>query len=603
MRAIFISYRRDDAEGQAGRLFEDLEERFGKASVFMDVTGIEPGRDFRKVIEQQVASCGVLLAIIGKDWLTATDADGHRRLDDPADFVRLETAAALKRDIPVIPVLVRGAKMPRAEQLPEDLADLSFRNSVELSHARWVSDVQLLINALLPYVDVSPDLARTEAGGADKAIPRGAVASGPSTTPAGLADVPTERAGDAVGRVSSEGSRSGSAATKGGGEDGGTDRRSGWWAGGGLAAIVVAGLGYLAWDRLEPEAGGERRATPTPAPSANPAATVDPKISASAPDARAVSPSAAPPVVVAAAPAAPPTPSASAPPAGPSMATASTAAPLDSAPVMPSPRASGNASVARVPAPSGAMPVASSPVALRVPTDAAAASERTKPDKAMPERLARAASSSRPETSKPAREPEPEAATSRRSAAATAAADRAATAPLPSAVERYPREQPSAERSAPVLPDARPAIETAPALQPASTPTSPALPATTTTAAIRPAPPPAPLARSIPAEPPVVAAPPSPTRLEPPRSSVPVALLGNPAPPDTATRTIAIHPTTRYVNVTGGEIVLFTVGDKSFAWNFSGRPSSFDLSVVAPPGMLDRKVTAYIAPNPLYRTR
>ena len=287
MRAIFISYRRDDAEGQAGRLFEDLEERFGKASVFMDVTGIEPGRDFRKVIEQQVASCGVLLAIIGKDWLTATDADGHRRLDDPADFVRLETAAALKRDIPVIPVLVRGAKMPRAEQLPEVLADLSFRNSVELSHARWVSDVQLLINALLPYVDVSPDLARTEAGGADKAIPRGAVASGPSTTPAGLADVPTERAGDAVGRVSSEGSRSGSAATKGGGEDGGTDRRSGWWAGGGLAAIVVAGLGYLAWDRSEPEAGGERRATQTPAPSANPAATVDPKISASAPAARA----------------------------------------------------------------------------------------------------------------------------------------------------------------------------------------------------------------------------------------------------------------------------------------------------------------------------
>jgi hypothetical protein len=71
----------------------------------------------------------------------------------------------------------------------------------------------------------------------------------------------------------------------------------------------------------------------------------------------------------------------------------------------------------------------------------------------------------------------------------------------------------------------------------------------------------------------------------------------------TATRTIAIHPTTRYVNVTGGEIVRFTVGDKSFAWNFSGRPSSFDLSAVAPPGMLDRKVTAYVAPNPLYRMR
>ena len=117
MRAIFISYRRDDAEGHAGRLFEDLVLRFGAASVFMDVAGIEPGRDFRKVIEQQVASCGVLLAVIGKSWLTssASDAQGRRRLDDPHDFVRLETATALRRDIPVIPVLVHGAQMPRPE--------------------------------------------------------------------------------------------------------------------------------------------------------------------------------------------------------------------------------------------------------------------------------------------------------------------------------------------------------------------------------------------------------------------------------------------------------------------------------------------------------
>jgi hypothetical protein len=211
MRAIFISYRRDDAEGQAGRLFEDLEERFGKASVFMDVTGIEPGRDFRKVIEQQVASCGVLLAIIGKDWLTATDADGHRRLDDPADFVRLETAAALRRDIPVIPVLVRGAKMPRAEQLPEVLADLSFRNSVELSHARWSSDVQLLINALLPYVDVAPEVARTDAGSAEPAVAGQAVASQLSTAAAG-ADASTQLAEQAMRRAAPAASGSGSVA-------------------------------------------------------------------------------------------------------------------------------------------------------------------------------------------------------------------------------------------------------------------------------------------------------------------------------------------------------------------------------------------------------
>ena len=121
MRAIFISYRRDDAEGEAGRLFDDLTAQFGADKVFMDVAGIEPGRDFRKVIDQNVSSCGVLLALIGKDWIDVKDEAGQRRLDNPFDFVRLETASALKRDIPVIPVLVHGGRMPKAEQLPDDL--------------------------------------------------------------------------------------------------------------------------------------------------------------------------------------------------------------------------------------------------------------------------------------------------------------------------------------------------------------------------------------------------------------------------------------------------------------------------------------------------
>jgi hypothetical protein len=159
MRAIFISYRREDAEGQAGRLFDDLVKDFGDDSVFMDVAGLEPGRDFRRAIDEQVASCGVLLAVIGKGWLEAKDESGQRRLDDPMDFVRLETASALKRDIPVIPVLVRGASMPRAEDLPEDLKELAFRNGVELTHARWDSDVQVLVKALRPYVQVKPEPA------------------------------------------------------------------------------------------------------------------------------------------------------------------------------------------------------------------------------------------------------------------------------------------------------------------------------------------------------------------------------------------------------------------------------------------------------------
>lgn len=163
MRAIFISYRREDAEGHAGRLFDDLAAHFGKDSVFMDVVDIEPGRDFRRVIDQQVASCGVLLAVIGKGWRDAKDEAGRRRLDDPGDFVRLETGSALKRDIPVIPVLVHGAAMPRAEDLPQDLQELAYRNGVELTHARWDSDVQVLIDALRPHVGVEQKAARDAA--------------------------------------------------------------------------------------------------------------------------------------------------------------------------------------------------------------------------------------------------------------------------------------------------------------------------------------------------------------------------------------------------------------------------------------------------------
>jgi hypothetical protein len=152
VRAIFISYRREDAEGQAGRLYKDLAQHFGEQAVFMDVAGIEPGRDFRKAIDEHVGSCGVLLALIGKSWMEAKDGAGMRRLDDAGDFVRLETKSALKRDIPVVPVLVHGATMPRADQLPEDIKELAYRNAIELTHARWDSDLSVLIKALSRYV-------------------------------------------------------------------------------------------------------------------------------------------------------------------------------------------------------------------------------------------------------------------------------------------------------------------------------------------------------------------------------------------------------------------------------------------------------------------
>src|SRR5271163_618090 len=116
MRSVFINYRRHDSEGEAGRLFDELILQFSSEAVFMDVAAIEPGRDFRKAIDQSVASCSVLLAVIGQEWLDARDTEGRRRLDDRNDFVRIELASALHRNIVVIPVLVRGARMPQADQ-------------------------------------------------------------------------------------------------------------------------------------------------------------------------------------------------------------------------------------------------------------------------------------------------------------------------------------------------------------------------------------------------------------------------------------------------------------------------------------------------------
>ena len=147
MHGIFISYRREDAAGYAGRLYDRLAAHFGAERVFMDVEEIEPGADFVDAIARAVGSCEVLIVIIGNEWL-AVDSAGHRRLDDPADFVRIETATALIRGIRVVPVLVDGAVVPRADQLPVQLVPLTRRQAVELSHKQWDATTGELIRTL-----------------------------------------------------------------------------------------------------------------------------------------------------------------------------------------------------------------------------------------------------------------------------------------------------------------------------------------------------------------------------------------------------------------------------------------------------------------------
>lgn len=163
MDGIFISYRREDSAGHSGRLFDRLRERFGSDKVFMDVADIEPGVDFVEAIDRAVGSCDVLLVIIGKKWLTCTDASGKRRLDDPKDFIRLEAAAALRRDIRVIPVLIQDATMPTEKDLPEDLLKLARRQATEISDIHWDSDTEQLIEALEKVLPGEPKAASYEA--------------------------------------------------------------------------------------------------------------------------------------------------------------------------------------------------------------------------------------------------------------------------------------------------------------------------------------------------------------------------------------------------------------------------------------------------------
>jgi WD40 repeat protein len=146
---IFISYRRDDDPGFAQAIYLRLEQEFPGESLFMDVEGhIKAGDDFVAVLNEQIARCDVLLAIIGERWIGASDEDGNRRLEKEDDFVRIEIASALGLGKRVIPVLVNAAEMPRADDLPASLKLLARRNAVAIRPTRFQADSQGLINAL-----------------------------------------------------------------------------------------------------------------------------------------------------------------------------------------------------------------------------------------------------------------------------------------------------------------------------------------------------------------------------------------------------------------------------------------------------------------------
>ena len=150
---IFINYRREDSIGTAGRLRDRLAQAFGQNNLFMDVDSIPAGVDFLTYLNKQVAACDVVLVVIGQNWLDAKDESGRRRLDSPDDFVAVEIAAALARDIRVIPILVDDARMPKADKLPDPIKLLARRNAVELRHTHFHRDAEALIGKISSAFD------------------------------------------------------------------------------------------------------------------------------------------------------------------------------------------------------------------------------------------------------------------------------------------------------------------------------------------------------------------------------------------------------------------------------------------------------------------
>jgi TIR domain len=144
---VFISYRRDDAAGYAGRLEEALERRLGQGSVFRDVLDIAPGEDFVAAIRAKLASAHTVLVLIGPRW-AGGDVPGRRRIDDPQDFVHLEVSMALLGGLQVVPVLLPGAQMPGQDSLPEALKPLALRNAINLGDAHWAADVERLTQSI-----------------------------------------------------------------------------------------------------------------------------------------------------------------------------------------------------------------------------------------------------------------------------------------------------------------------------------------------------------------------------------------------------------------------------------------------------------------------
>ncbi len=194
MSRIFISYRREDTDIWVARIADSLHAAFDRDRVFLDITNIVPGADFVEALDAALADAAVTLVVVGPAWLSITDRQGRRRLDQPGDFVRMEVEASLRRPgVRVVPILVNGAQMPAEEDMPESLRPLTRRQALELTVRHWGNDIAQLV-ALLREV---PDLSRASVDPSRSAAPMSA-SNGYATEPDGSTSGPDAGTGGGV---------------------------------------------------------------------------------------------------------------------------------------------------------------------------------------------------------------------------------------------------------------------------------------------------------------------------------------------------------------------------------------------------------------------
>ena len=149
MRAgAFVSYRRGDTAPQAGRLYDLLVDRLGRQSVFMDANSIEPGRDFTQAIESAISDSSTVIVLIGQDWLSIKNSSGVRRIDTANDYVRTEIEAAIRSGLHIVPLLVNGAEMPAANDLPATIRPLCTRQAVMADDFSFLRDIEPVLDVV-----------------------------------------------------------------------------------------------------------------------------------------------------------------------------------------------------------------------------------------------------------------------------------------------------------------------------------------------------------------------------------------------------------------------------------------------------------------------